>query len=120
LNKIQNKLLRFYPICLTAVGVFIHFFGALKLFQPDVPQISHLIMLIVDSLVVFALLRRSAWGYWLAILLYIQQSIMQPYWAYQNYLSTGAVYQLVLTSPLVIIALAILTMNKHLFVQENK
>ncbi|MCA9507701.1 MAG: hypothetical protein KC505_04680 [Myxococcales bacterium] len=116
---IKNKLLRFYLICLTAAGVLIHFFGALKLFQLDVPQANHLIMLIVDSLVVFGLLKRSTWGYWLAILLYIQQSFMQPYCAYQNYLFTGAVYQLILTSPLVIIALVILAVNKQLFVQRG-
>ena len=67
----RDKLLFYYPIALTAIGILIHLFGTLQLFQPEVPQLNHAIMLTIDFLVVLGLLKRTAWGYWLAILLYV-------------------------------------------------
>lgn len=106
LNDISKRSFVFYyPIVLTVIGVFIHLFGVFKLFQLEVPQRIHAIMLVVDFLVVVGLLKKTAWGYWLAVLLYIQQSIMQPIWAYEAYSNGLGLFQLVVVSPLVLAAL---------------
>ena len=112
----MTRLLYSYPIILTAIGVGIHFFGAIGLFQIEGPRILHAIMLTVDILVVIGLSKRTRWGYWLAILLYTEQSIMEPYWGYLSF-TQGSWYQLAVVCPLVIAALAILAFNKRLFVR---
>lgn len=114
----KAKLLYCYPVTLTAIGIGIHFFGTLGLFQLDVPQANHALMLVIDILVVIGLSKRANWGYWLGVFLYIQQSIMQPYWAYQNFLQGMGLFQLLVTSPLVVAALLILVFNKKLFVKS--
>lgn len=115
----KAKLLYYYPIALTAIGVGIHFFGTLGLFQLETPQANHALMFIIDILVVIGLSKRTDWGYWLAVFLYIQQSIMQPYWAYQNFLQGMGLFQLLVTSPLVVASLAVLALNKRLFVRAT-
>lgn len=110
--------LYYYPIILTSIGVGIHLFGTLGLFQVEVPRLWHVLMLIVDFLVVVGLARKTVWGYRLALLLYIQQSIMQPYWAWQAYLQGLGLFQLLVTSPLVIVALIILIFRKKLFIKN--
>jgi len=112
-------LLYYYPICISAIGVAIHFFGMLGLFQLEVPRILHVIMFVLDLAVVIGLLRKWSWGYWLAILLYVQQSIMQPIWAYNAYQQGLGLFQLLVTSPLVISALFILIFNKNLYIKHE-
>lgn len=112
---IKNKLLWIYPVFLTSIGIVIHFLGFLKLYQLEVNQINHFIMLIIDILVVFGLLKKYAFGYYLAIFLYIQQSIMQPYWGYQN----NSLYQIIIVSLFVITALFILIFNKNIFLSNK-
>ena len=75
-----------YPIALTFIGVIIHAVGLFG-FQVYLTSdfILHLVMLLTDSLVVIGLYRQKWWGYWLAVMLYCQQSICQPYWAYKNF-----------------------------------
>jgi hypothetical protein len=113
------RLLFWYPIALTTIGVGIHLFGTLGLFQLHVLRVVHVVMLIVDLLVVIGLLKKTKWGYWLAILLYIEQSIGQPYWSYQGFGHDGALFQLLVVCPLVIAALAVLVFNKRLFVKAD-
>lgn len=115
----MTRLLYWFPIVLSAIGVGIHFFGTLAMFQLEVPRVNHAVMLIIDFMVVVGLLRRTPWGYWLAILLYIEQSIMQPYWAYIAYVEGHGLFQLLVTSPLVITALLVLALNKALFIKRN-
>ena len=113
----MTKLLYWYPIALTAIGVGIHFFGTLGLFQREVSIATHAILLTIDLLVVIGLLKRTAWGYWLAVLLYIDQSIMQPYLGYQAFIQGLGLYQLLVVCPLVMTALVVLAFNKKLFVR---
>lgn len=113
----MTRLIYWYPIVLTSLGVGIHFFGTLGLFQLEVPRSIHALMLVIDFMVVVGLFRRTSWGYWLAIVLYLEQSIMQPYWAYQAFLEGHGPFQLLITSPLVIAALLILAFNKAVFVE---
>ena len=115
-----SKLFFYYPIAVAIIGVIIHLFNTLQLFQLEVPQRNHAFMLAIDLLVALGLLKRAAFGYWLAILLFIQQSIMQPYWAYVNYLKGDGLFQLFVTSPIVITALVVLILNKELFIRLNK
>jgi hypothetical protein len=95
----MTTLLYSYPIALSAIGIGIHFFGTLGLFQLGVSVPMHALMLTIDLLVVIGLWKKTACGYWLAILLYIEQSIMQPYWAYQSYIKGLGLFQLLVTSP---------------------
>jgi hypothetical protein len=111
------RLLYYYPIILTGIGVGIHSLGTIGSFQEEQSPIIHAIMLAVDLLVVIGLLKRTLWGYWVAILLYIEQSIMQPYWGYLSF-TQGSWYQLAVVCPLVIAALAVLVFNKRLFVRH--
>lgn len=115
----MTRIKYFYPIMLSAIGVGIHFLGTLKIFQLDVPRNVHKFMLCIDLLVVIGLLYRNIWGYRLGILLYFQQSIFQPYWGYQAWVTRHELFQLLVTSPSVIFALLILLFNKSLFVDER-
>lgn len=114
----MNRCLYLYPIVLTVVGVGIHFFGMLRLFQLEVSGLAHTVMFAIDLLVVVGLFRKSTFGYWLAILLYSEQSIMQPYWAYHAYIEGQGLFQILVTCPLVIGALFILISNKPLFLKN--
>ena len=114
----MTRLLFWYPIALTVIGVGIHLFGTLGLFQLEVLRMVHVVMLIADMLVVIGLLKKTAWGYWLAIFLYIEQSIGQPYWAYQAFLRNGNLYQFLVVCPLVIVALVVLVLNRKLFIKR--
>jgi uncharacterized membrane protein len=118
----MGRLFYWYPIVVSALGIGIHFFGTLRLFQREVPQANHIIMLIIDMLVVIGLLKRTTWGYWFAVLLYIQQSTMQPYWAYQAYMQGKdfGLFQVMITSPAVIAALFVLVFNKRLFIKKSQ
>lgn len=113
----MTRLLYCYPIILTAIGVGIHFFGTIGLFQIEGPRILHAIMLIVDLFVVIGLSKRTHWAYWLAILLYIEQSILQTYWGYLSLIHYDSWYQLSVVCPLVMAALVVLAFNKKLFVR---
>lgn len=113
--RLYSKLLYVFPVCLTAIGIGIHFFGVLGVFQQEQSRLVHTVLLVVDSLVVFGLLRKSVFGYCLAILLYIEQCIVQPYFAYQRFLQDGSVFGFLVVCPLVLSALVILITNKKLF-----
>lgn len=114
----MTRLLFWYPIALTAIGVGIHSFGTLGLFQLEVYRMVHAVMLLADMLVVSGLLKKTVWGYWLAVLLYIEQSIGQPYWAYHAFLQDGTLFQLLVVCPLVIMALVVLVFNRKLFIKR--
>lgn len=116
----MNTIFYLYPIMLSAIGVVIHFLGIFRLFQLEVPAPTHVIMFAIDLLVVIGLLRKTHWGYWLAVLLYVQQSIMQPIWAYKAFMQSLGLFQLLVTSPLVMGALIILACNKRLFDEQGK
>ena len=113
----MTRILYWYPISLSLIGVLIHLFGTLGLFQVEVTRAIHALMFTIDTLVVIGLLKKANWGYWLAILLYIEQSIMQPYWGYQSFVRGGGLYQLLVVCPLVIGALAVLAFNKRWFIR---
>jgi|GEM_PF-3263593 len=116
----MNRALYLYPITLSAIGVVIHFLGILRLFQLDVSIPIHVALFAIDLLVVIGLVRKTKWGYWLAVLLYVEQSIMQPILAYKAFMQGLGLFQLLVTSPLVIGALIILVFNKRLFYEQWK
>ena len=110
--------MRFIPIVITFIGIIIHIVGLLNLIShPDFP--TDLLMLSVDSIVTYGLIKKKFWGYWLAIILYCQQSLMQPYWAYEKYISNFYIIHPIeyFIAPILVIAsLIILLFNKRQFV----
>jgi hypothetical protein len=65
------------PMVVAAMGLVIHGLGLFNLI-PHPSFITDLFMVCIDSLVVYGLVQKTAWGYWLAVSLYLQQSVMQP------------------------------------------
>lgn len=55
----MTRPLYWYPISLSAIGVGIHFFGTLRLFQLEVPRSIHAIMFFIDLLVVVGLIQQD-------------------------------------------------------------
>lgn len=111
----MKQFFHWVPIAITSIGVAIHLFGTLGLFQLEVHRVVHMAMLIVDSTVVIGLLKKTTWGYWLAVMLYIEQSIGVPYLCYQIFVHNTGLKELVLAGPLVVSCLLILLLNKKLF-----
>lgn len=115
------SFLRGIPIAVTAIGICIHVLGVAGLFV-QTSFIHDLIMLGIDCFVLTGLLRRTAWGYYLAVGLYIQQSVMQPYWAYKSYLAEYFfIHPMVLfLAPIVVMtSLIILLTNKVAFIRHQ-
>jgi hypothetical protein len=72
-------------------------------------------MFLIDFIVVIGLLSKSLIGYYMSILLYGEQVVMQPYWAYQKFLNNFFVLhpcEWIITPILVTISLSILLFNK--------
>ena len=106
------------PIILSIIGIYIHAMGLLNLIPAPVFLVD-LLMLFTDLLVAYGLIKKTLWGYWLAVALYLQQSFMQPYWAYEKYISNFFILHPIeyFVSPILVIAsLFILLLNKRKFV----
>ncbi len=115
------KFIRFFPISVVALGVIIHALGIVNV-VPQTTILLDLTMFVVDFLVCYGLIKRKAWGYYLAIILFLQQSIMQPIWSYNKYIINFFVIHKIeyFISPiLVILSLIILVFNKNLFVKKG-
>ncbi|HAB99602.1 MAG TPA: hypothetical protein DCE71_07265 [Parachlamydiales bacterium] len=112
------KLIYFYPILLTTCGILIHAFGLLDIEYNTAPAWGHLLMLIIDSAIVIGLFLKVSWGYWLAVALFIQQTICQTYWlSMQGWLDTS--FQLNIPVPLLCLAaLACLIFYKKVFIEH--
>lgn len=114
----MTRVLYYYPIALAGIGTCLHLLGTVGLFQPELPRGLHMIMYAIAIVVVIGLFAKSFCAYWLAILLFIEQSVMQPYWGYQSF-SQGSFFQILVVWPLVIAALGILVFNQRIFVQTS-
>jgi hypothetical protein len=80
-------------------------------------------MFLIDLLAVYGLMKKTIWGYWIAVILYSQQSFMQPYWAYKKNISNFFILHHVeyfLPSLLVVSSLLILILNKKHFVRNKE
>jgi hypothetical protein len=110
-----------FPIILASLGVVIHL---LALFGISVSQTSdtiHIVMFIVDSCVVIGLTLKKLWGYIGAVLLFLQQSLFQSYWAYKNMIYGWDLWSFqVITSVLCIIALLILIFSKRHYLEAAR
>ncbi len=103
------------------IGIVIHTLGLLTLI-PHPRVILDLSMLIIDILVVYGLIKKTTWGYYLAIVLYLQQSIMQPYWGYLGYVSNFFIVhpaEHIIAPMLVMLSLLLLIANKNNFVHST-
>ncbi len=78
-----SRFLYSFPIFVTIIGIAIHLLALLGFSFGEQPALIHWMMLIIDSVVVVLLIKRTALGYFLGLLLYVQQTISQTYWAFQ-------------------------------------
>lgn len=107
--------IEFTPIIVVLIGVVIHFLGIFRILI-IAPLKVDLAMLIIDLLVAYGLYSRRKLGWNLAIVLFTQQSIMQPYWAVQNYQNSFFVVHPIegfIPSILVMLSLFILIAYRH-------
>lgn len=120
-NKRLELFIWCYPIVLTFIGVIIHLVGVLG-FQVYLTAnyTAHLLMLIIDTLVVIGLSKKMRWGYWLAVALYCQQAIFQPYWAYITFTNFGVPWLQVGAILFIIVSLFMLLKFKKFFVPNIK
>ena len=106
--------MRYIPILTAIIGVGIHALGLLEII-PHPSVFVDSCMLFIDLLVAYGLIKKTRWGYYLALILFLQQSSMQPYWAYQKYIANFAILhpiELFIAPILVIISFIILIMRK--------
>jgi len=110
-----------YPIVLATTGIVIHALALLGFSVSNTPTWLHLLMFLIDFAVVVGLYRGLNGGYWLAVALYLQQSVFQGYWAYQNIIHAEWQHRYfqVLAAVLCMISLWILAANKALFVEKT-
>ncbi len=104
------------PLITAIIGVGIHTLGLLD-FIPHPSVLADTCMLLIDLLVAYGLIKKTRWGYYLALILFLQQSIMQPYWAYQKYISGFVILhpvELFIAPLLVISCFIILIFNKKI------
>ena len=108
------------PVIIVFIGILIHLLGILDILKITTIKVD-VIMFILDILVLYGLLTHKKLGWILGILLFLQQSIMQPYWAYQAINSNFYIFhplEWLCPSLLVILCLIILLVNKSYFVRE--
>lgn len=113
--------MKYIPIMVAIIGVIIHSLGLLNLI-PHPFFILDLLMLCIDILVVYGLVKKTTWGYWAAIALYLQQCLMQPYWAYKKYMTNFFIVHPIeyfAASLLVFLSLLILIFNKKYYVHNK-
>lgn len=118
IKKARNNF-RNFLIFITMMGAIIHILGLLNII-PHPTLIVDLSMLFIDLLVIYGLIRKVVWSYYLAVALYLQQSIMQPYWSYHKYTNGFIIIhpmEYFLAPFIVILALTILIFNKNHFVE---
>jgi hypothetical protein len=115
----MTQILYAYPILLTSCGIFIHAFGLFGIEYCSCPAWLHFIMLSIDSAVVVGLISKSSWGWWLGVVLFVQQVIFQTYSLYQSgWLETP--FRLQIPVPLLCLAaLIVLLFNRNKFVQSR-
>lgn len=111
--------MRYIPIITAIIGVAIHALGLFDLI-PHPTFMADLSMLVIDLSVFYGLIKKTRWGYYLAIILYLQQSIMQPYWAYHYHTSNSFIVHPAehwVAPLLVICSFIILILNKNVFIR---
>ena len=116
----MEKGMRWFLICLTAYFVVVHLSGILQLYQLSVPLWIHIVFFIVDSLVVVGLVKKTKWGYFLAVVLCFHQVIVQTYWSFFSGIaleSLGIRQSFLLV--IVTFALAILLIKKDIFLNPK-
>ena len=109
------------PIFVTFLGIIIHTLGLLN-FIPNPGFVSDISMLIVDTLVFYGLIKQTRFGYFAAVVLYLQQSIMQPYWAYSKYINNYFILdkiELLIGPFLVILSLILLITNRSQYFRKK-
>lgn len=110
------------PLTLTIIGIIIHFLGLFRILQITTMQFDAL-MLIIDIVTAYGLFKRYSFGYYLAIILYIEQSIMQPFWSYKAFKAKIYIIHPIehfLPSLLVLSCLFILITSKEVFLNQQE
>jgi hypothetical protein len=113
----MKQILYAYPILLTSWGIFIHAFALFGIEYGSGPAWLHFIMLSIDSAVVVGLISKFSWGWWLGVVLFVQQVICQTYWLYQSGWLATPFHLQIPVPPLCLTALIILLLNKSKFIR---
>jgi Na+/proline symporter len=98
----------------------VHSLGLLGIDPQGASRVGHVIMLLLDSSVLVGLLGRRTWGYWLALGLFVQQTVFQTYWAYAAAARDARLWEAQLATPLVCLAcLVVLLARRDLYRVEE-
>lgn len=112
----MDAVFYYLPIIVTGIGILIHSLAVFGLYISNDHLGLHLLMLIIDSAVVIGLMKRSIFGYWLALGLYFEQGAFQTYWAAEAFYNQWDYWRFqAITAVLALICLAILGTRKPLF-----
>lgn len=71
----------FFVLALLLVGAGIHMAALLGWKIDDEPLVTDVVFLVLDVTITFGVMTKQRWGYWLALLLFLQQTGFQGYWA---------------------------------------
>lgn len=115
----MTRLLYYYPIVIASIATALHLGGTVGIYQPEVERGFHMLMYTLDLLVVIGLFAKSTWGYYLALLFCVSQTVLQSYWGFTS-LSAGLSSHLIVYCPLVLIGLGLLLSQQELFLRQEK
>ena len=71
----------FFVLALLLIGAGIHTAALLGWKLDNEPLAVDVVFLVLDLTITIGVLTRRRWGYWLALLLFLQQTGFQGYWA---------------------------------------
>lgn len=109
----------FYPILLATCGIAIHALGLFGIAYLHAPFWGHLVMLLIDSAVVLGLLLKSSWGYWLGVILYLEQVYIQTLSLHHAGWFASPSHLQIPVPFLCLIALVLLVLNKKSFTGQS-
>ncbi len=70
-----------YPTLLVFVGIIIHLTALYGYPIGNADYLTHVLMFVADVVVFWGLIYRTPWGYYLAVILFLHQSVFQTKWA---------------------------------------
>lgn len=104
-----------FVVLLLCVGAIVHAAALVGWKLDEEPLWTDVTFLCIDLVVFFGVLTKRRWGYWLALLLFLQQSAVQGYWAVWG-LQNGVVFGIQQAAALLsVIALIMLVCFKDVF-----
>lgn len=118
-SKPRHKLY-YFPISLVFIGILIHLAALYGHPLGNAEYLTHVLMFVADVVVFWGLIYKTSWGYYLAVALFLQQSIFQTKWAIGSVglgWNTMVIAQFV-TAGLVVLALVLLTTKRKWYLSN--